>query len=331
MNGQEHQLSSGWRAAVELPDGPLDLIGDVHGELGALETLLGRLGYDAAGKHPQGRALVFLGDLVDRGPDSPGVVRRVAEMVSNGRAVCVLGNHDFDAINERTKIANTWLFSHGPVNPTEQVVKTQREREEILAFFRTLPLAAHRDDLRAVHACWDENALASLAAPGADPVRLYRAAEQAILARHAGAADTPQAKLALQNENPVKLITSGPERWHETARYLGGKKRHEVRIHWWKEYRGPMVVFGHYWRVEPMGRQSPDRPFDGVPMNAALGAGNAMCIDYSVGNRAAERRAGNTSGPFAGRLVALRWPERVLVFDDGAEHAMISPVAALGE
>lgn len=66
--------------------GPFDIIGDVHGCLAELEALLLRLGPD--------RKLVFLGDLVDRGPDSPGVLRRVMELVGSGRALCVPGNHD---------------------------------------------------------------------------------------------------------------------------------------------------------------------------------------------------------------------------------------------
>jgi diadenosine tetraphosphatase ApaH/serine/threonine PP2A family protein phosphatase len=78
--------------------GPFDLIGDVHGCREELVALLGLLGYaeraDAAWVHPQGRKLVFLGDLVDRGPDSPGVVRLVMASVQAGSALAVPGNHD---------------------------------------------------------------------------------------------------------------------------------------------------------------------------------------------------------------------------------------------
>ena len=63
-------------------EGDLDIVGDVHGEIGALESLLGELGYDSSGHHPDGRRLVFVGDLTDRGPDCPAVVRLVAEPVS---------------------------------------------------------------------------------------------------------------------------------------------------------------------------------------------------------------------------------------------------------
>jgi len=77
--------------------GPFDIIGDVHGCLGELTTLLGTLGYadgGAAWRHPEGRRVIFLGDLVDRGPDSPGVLRLVMNMVGAGTALCVQGNHD---------------------------------------------------------------------------------------------------------------------------------------------------------------------------------------------------------------------------------------------
>ncbi|MFI0711566.1 polynucleotide kinase-phosphatase [Streptomyces inhibens] len=83
--------------------GPFDIIGDIHGCRSELETLLGRLGYalvrDALGRavdaaHPEGRTAVFVGDLVDRGPDSPGVLRLVMGMVGAGHALCVPGNHE---------------------------------------------------------------------------------------------------------------------------------------------------------------------------------------------------------------------------------------------
>lgn len=73
--------------------GPFDIIGDIHGCAAELETLLARLGY-TDGVHPGGRTAVFVGDLVDRGPDSPGVLRRVMSMVKSGNALCVPGNHE---------------------------------------------------------------------------------------------------------------------------------------------------------------------------------------------------------------------------------------------
>jgi polynucleotide kinase-phosphatase len=78
--------------------GPFDIIGDVHGCHAELADLLGLLGYqpdgDGVPRHPGGRSAVFLGDLVDRGPDTPGVLRTVMAMVAGGTALCVPGNHE---------------------------------------------------------------------------------------------------------------------------------------------------------------------------------------------------------------------------------------------
>ncbi|HEX7035908.1 MAG TPA: AAA family ATPase, partial [Pseudomonadales bacterium] len=86
--------------------GPFDIIGDVHGCLDELVALLRKLGYaveattGADGRPifvvepPPGRTAVFLGDLVDGGPDTPGVLRLVMGMVEAGTALCVPGNHD---------------------------------------------------------------------------------------------------------------------------------------------------------------------------------------------------------------------------------------------
>ncbi|ROP46206.1 polynucleotide kinase-phosphatase [Streptomyces sp. PanSC9] len=73
--------------------GPFDIVGDIHGCAFELESLLARLGY-VDGVHPEGRTAVFVGDLVDRGPDTPGVLRRVMSMVKSGDALCVPGNHE---------------------------------------------------------------------------------------------------------------------------------------------------------------------------------------------------------------------------------------------
>ncbi|HSR83432.1 MAG TPA: polynucleotide kinase-phosphatase [Streptosporangiaceae bacterium] len=82
--------------------GPFDVIGDVHGCRAELESLLGDLGYEvsrdaagrASGAHLAGRRAIFVGDLVDRGPDTPGVLRLVMGMVAAGDAFCVAGNHE---------------------------------------------------------------------------------------------------------------------------------------------------------------------------------------------------------------------------------------------
>jgi protein phosphatase len=82
--------------------GPFDVIGDIHGCRAELEGLLGQLGYviardelgRAIGASQAGRRAIFVGDLVDRGPDTPGVLRLVMGMVGAGDALCVPGNHE---------------------------------------------------------------------------------------------------------------------------------------------------------------------------------------------------------------------------------------------
>ncbi|MGH3346645.1 MAG: polynucleotide kinase-phosphatase, partial [Nocardioides sp.] len=82
--------------------GPFDIIGDVHGCASELRSLLVDLGWEldlegqraVGARHPEGRTAVFVGDLVDRGPDTPGVLRLVKGMVEAGTALCVSGNHE---------------------------------------------------------------------------------------------------------------------------------------------------------------------------------------------------------------------------------------------
>ncbi|AUX41683.1 metallophosphoesterase [Sorangium cellulosum] len=81
--------------------GPFDIIGDVHGCFDELVELLEALGYRLSGlpdaprvSPPEGRRAIFLGDLVDRGPRSPDVLRLAMAMVEAGAAICVPGNHE---------------------------------------------------------------------------------------------------------------------------------------------------------------------------------------------------------------------------------------------
>ncbi|WP_328726423.1 polynucleotide kinase-phosphatase [Streptomyces sp. NBC_00259] len=115
--------------------GPFDIIGDIHGCRSELDTLLTTLGY-VDGAHPEGRTAVFVGDLVDRGPDSPGVLRRVMSMVAAGNALCVPGNHE-------NKLGR-WLkgrkvqHTHGLAETIEQLEQADTEdprfREQVREF-----------------------------------------------------------------------------------------------------------------------------------------------------------------------------------------------------
>ncbi|XHM63853.1 polynucleotide kinase-phosphatase [Streptomyces nigra] len=110
--------------------GSFDIIGDVHGCASELEALLGKLGY-VDGVHPEGRTAVFVGDLVDRGPDSPGVLRRVMAMVKSGNALCVPGNHEnkYGRHLKGRKVQHT----HGLAETIEQM---EGESEEFRAEVR---------------------------------------------------------------------------------------------------------------------------------------------------------------------------------------------------
>jgi len=122
--------------------GPFDVIGDVHGCRLELEELLVQLGYDLvrdeAGRpidasHPDGRRAVFVGDLVDRGPDSPGVLRLVMGMVRAGHALCVSGNHE--AKLNRALGRRTVTLSHGLERTMEQLGQEPEEFvEEVRRF-----------------------------------------------------------------------------------------------------------------------------------------------------------------------------------------------------
>ncbi|MFK4106551.1 polynucleotide kinase-phosphatase [Streptomyces sp. NPDC019531] len=112
--------------------GPFDIVGDIHGCASELESLLGKLGY-TDGVHPEGRTAVFVGDLVDRGPDSPGVLRRVMSMVKSGNALCVPGNHEnkYGRYLKGRKVQHT----HGLAETIEQMEAVSDEfRAEVREF-----------------------------------------------------------------------------------------------------------------------------------------------------------------------------------------------------
>ncbi len=122
--------------------GPFDLVGDIHGCRAELETLLDRLGYrivrDEAGRavdavHPEGRTPVFVGDLVDRGPDTPGVLRLVMGMVRAGHAICVAGNHEHKLL--RALRGRKVSVTHGLRQSLDQLAGESEEfRAEVAAF-----------------------------------------------------------------------------------------------------------------------------------------------------------------------------------------------------
>lgn len=134
--------------------GPFDIIGDVHGCFEELVALLSALGYHVdrgslAVTPPEGRTALFLGDLVDRGPDSPSVLRLVMGMVAAGTALCVPGNHDIKF--HRYLTGSNVSMTHGLDRTVEQFEKEPDEfRSQVATFIDKLVSHYVLDDGRLV-------------------------------------------------------------------------------------------------------------------------------------------------------------------------------------
>ena len=126
--------------------GPFDIIGDVHGCHDELLSLLSELGYEIleqpegaapAVRHPDGRRLIFLGDLVDRGPKITDMLRLVMGLVSSGVALCVPGNHDMKLV--RALRGKKVQVTHGLSEPLRQLADEPPEfREQVTTFLDSL-------------------------------------------------------------------------------------------------------------------------------------------------------------------------------------------------
>jgi protein phosphatase len=130
--------------------GPFDIIGDVHGCFDELVLLLEKMGYvvDAGAfqvEPPAGRKAIFVGDLVDRGPKIPEVLKLVMKMVEAGNALCVPGNHDgklMRALNGRNV-----QVTHGLEQSLAQLRgETNEFRKEVARFIDSLPSHYVLDD-----------------------------------------------------------------------------------------------------------------------------------------------------------------------------------------
>jgi len=268
-----------------LAQGPLDIIGDIHGEIDALSALLERLGYRTDGTHPEHRHLVFVGDLCDRGPDSPAVIFKVRDLVECGRAQCVLGNHELNILRSEKKEGSHWFAAKEEITYQAEVAKfgpsarlKPHHESEILEFFASLPVALERSDLRVVHAAWDTASIAAIRSASGSVLDIYREFDHKIDASPQGqilkllahqqkkqyehllkdrslSAFTPfltdhaEWEQFYQCENPIRVLTSGLEKMNETPFFAGGQWRFVERVRWWHDYTDiPSVVFGHYWR-----------------------------------------------------------------------------------
>lgn len=130
--------------------GPFDIIGDIHGCYDELAALLTSLGYsqtasqnDGTSAGPSlfvsaaGRKAVFLGDFVDRGPNTPAVLRLAMQMVAAGHAFAVPGNHDIKLL--RKLRGKDVQLTHGIVESLQQLDKEPPEfRQQVAKFLDSL-------------------------------------------------------------------------------------------------------------------------------------------------------------------------------------------------
>lgn len=298
----------------------IDVIGDVHGHAEPLRTLLNFLDYDEKSgifRHAQGRKALFLGDLIDRGPANVEVVDIVRKMVEHGEAVCLSGNHEFNAVHfamEHPESPGRHLRPRTDKNLRQHLAFLNQYHSlsdgpellaDDLAWFRTLSFAIDLPGLRAVHACWSDEHIRALDAP-------------VVETRHD---DDAFWHLSADNEHELGVATDVILKGAETNLPEGvsfkdkdHNVRTEARIAWWVD-QGPWpdrvlgppefklqlgrvhdepdfglrygtdekpVFFGHYW-FKPQG----GRPY-------IAREPNVCCLDFSVA------RPG-------GLLTAYRW------------------------
>lgn len=346
-----------YRYRQTLPDTPLDIIGDVHGEFASFQRLLHHLGYTSDGRHPQGRRIVFVGDLCDRGPDSPNMLRWAKHAQEQGLAHTVLGNHELNILVGDRKDGSGWFFDSRAQKDGANYAPWQRaneaEKTEFAAWLARQPLVLERADIRIVHAAWLPHALAKLeAAQDGNLIAQYRRFDAELTQQiqtaswyadylyeqehYAEAAENPDAPpppmpatkeydFARSQAHPIRALSSGVEKRVAEPFYAGGRWRSTARCPWWDDYlEDTPVVIGHYWRTwqAVSNTIAAERKLLPTQPNAWHGAKrNVFCVDFSIGASWRTRKFPEKYQAQQFRLAALRWPERMLVFDNGERVA----------
>ena len=184
-----------------------DLIGDVHGHLDLLVELLKKLGYSKKKNsflHPEGRKVIFVGDLINRGPDTEGVLHLVREMNEQNQALISIGNHEFRAIQESVRFGKL----------------KNNQLNQFIPWIRSWPLFLDLEDLRVVHAVWHFSSISKLKTAKLDDDSFIESTWQ---------------KESL-SKKAVQIILSGlkvslPEELEMRDRF--GIIREKGRIKWW--------------------------------------------------------------------------------------------------
>ena len=146
-----------------------DIIADVHGEGERLHLLLKKLGYSRRGSvfSQPGHQAVFLGDLIDRGPQEKMALTTVMAMHESGAALCILGNHEYNAVtwDAVNPLTGSHYRSHS-IKHRQQHEAYLREigndtafNQRVIQWFQTLPFTVTVGGLICVHACPDQLSL----------------------------------------------------------------------------------------------------------------------------------------------------------------------------
>jgi hypothetical protein len=298
-----------------------DLIGDIHGYAEELSALLTKLGYaerDGAWRH-EIRRVIYLGDFIDRGPHQKEVIGIVRPMIESGAALAVMGNHEFNALAFHTNDPDTgnplreWSAKNSGQHKafTDAYAESPEEMNDVLAWFKTLPLWLDLGDIRVIHACWDKLAIVEIE-ENLDGANLL-SDELLVTANRQG---TWQHKA-------IETLLKGKEIRLPEGRVIPDKEgnhRHNLRVRWWDEgatnyraaYLGPESALTHIPEDDIEGEHLVEYAHDDPPCflghywlegNPTPLAPNIACLDYSVAKP-------------HGKLVAYRWDgERQIVAD----------------
>jgi len=155
-----------------------DIIGDVHGQAVLLKNLLKQMGYANDGQcfRHQERKAVFLGDFINRGPKIKETIQIIRDMVENGAAYAILGNHEVNALfyslldNEGKHLSKKWSRLRMDLNQTLAEFAGNKEKwNDHVKWMRTLPMFLELDGIRIVHACWQDRNIEMLKANLVEP------------------------------------------------------------------------------------------------------------------------------------------------------------------
>ena len=285
-----------------------DIIGDIHGHADELKILLQKLGYQrtSEGVFTQlGRQVIYVGDFIDRGLQNMEVLSIVKPMVEQGHALAVMGNHEFNAICFHTMhpVTGLPLREHNEKNEDghktflSEIEGKDELLDEVIDWFKSLPLFLDLEGLRVIHAEWNFDFIEQLKVRGGSDIQ-FTADDDFIL--NAALKGTSEYHI-------IETLLKGSEiELPEGSSFndTDGNPRRELRVKWWQTagatYRNIAMLEPEQLHgipdvplLKPLGESYPatDKPvFFGhywMRPSACLQSDNSMCVDYSVARKGA--------------------------------------------